>query len=164
VTRSEQDLIDDTSPLPVNHIQDGVYISGYRATEYAPRLRAAGITNVLKLYEDIPYFPTDFVTFENPLNDGEPVAPEALRRGTDFILNCVLEEEAVLVMCVAGISRSATFVLSYLLRRGHDLRDAYRLLKAGRPQASPHPKLWLSLIAHYQLKYTLEDVISWDRG
>ena len=50
----------------------------------------------------------------------------------------------VLVMCGAGISRSSTFVLAYLLERGYSLEDAWRLLSERHPAASPLPQMWRS--------------------
>lgn len=121
-------------------------------------MREAEITNVLKLYADIPYFPADFNTCENALKDAEFMQLEQLRRGVDFIVEHINAGESVLVMCGAGISRSSTFVLAYMLERGHDLREAYAALREKHPAAQPHPELWRSLIKHYHLNYTEDDL------
>ena len=147
--------------VPVDHVIDGVYISGWRATHFAGKLRAAGIVNVLKLYEDIPFFPADFNVFENTLDDGELIPPHVLDRGTQFVYEQAENGRPVLVMCGAGISRSSTFVLSYLLKKQYDLRDAFVLLKQSHPVAQPHPQLWQSLINRYQLPYRLDEVMHW---
>ena len=147
-----------TLPPSVDHVIDGVYISGWRATQYPAELREAEITNVLKLYEDIPYFPADFNTCENALKDGEFIQLEQLRRGVDFIVKHVNAGESVLIMCGAGISRSSTFVLAYMLERGHDLREASALLREKHPVAQPHPELLRSLIKHYHLHDSLDDL------
>jgi hypothetical protein len=52
-------------------------------------------------------------------------------------------------------------VLAYMVDHGHDLRDAYMLLKKAHPDADPHPALWRSLITHYQLAYSVEDAVDW---
>ncbi len=149
------------STLPFDHVIDGIYISGWRAIQYIPALRAAGIVHVLKLYPDHPYFPADFHTFENALEDGEFIDAPLLKHGVSFIKEQVQATRPVLVMCSAGISRSSTFVLAYLLEKGHDLPDAYRLLKRAHPDAEPHPRMWQSLITHYRLDYTLDDAWEW---
>ena len=154
-------MADLPSYVPANHVIDGIYISGWRATMFAEVLRECGITNVLKLFPDIPYFPEDFNVLENALDDGVFVPQEKLQRGVGFILEQVNAEKPVLVMCGAGISRSATFVLGALLERGHDLHDAFVLLREKRPIVGPHPQMWQSLIIHYQLDYTLEDAWRW---
>jgi protein-tyrosine phosphatase len=148
-------------PLAVDHVIDNVYISGLRATEQAWALRALNIRHVLKLYEDIPYFPADFQTYENVIEDGQIMPAGMLKRGTDFVVQQVEAGRPVLVMCAAGISRSSTFVLSYMVRQGYDLKDSFTLLRYHHPAANPHPMMWLSLISHYQLSYSLNDVLSW---
>ncbi|MFN8419008.1 MAG: dual specificity protein phosphatase [Anaerolineae bacterium] len=154
----------DLSAIPeVDHVADGVCISGYRATQYANELWQAGIRHVLKLYDDIPFFPRHFTVLNNYIEDGEPLTKDKLQRGVAFITEQVNAERPVLVMCAYGISRSSTFVLAYLLTRGHTLRQAYDLLKQRHPQANPHPLLWKSLIEHYQLTDRLEDVAKWGR-
>lgn len=145
--------------LPVDHVVDGIYISGWRATLYQDHLRAAGIINVLKLFEDIPYFSDDFNTFENPLEDGEVIPPGVLKRGVDFVTGHVDAGERVLVMCGAGISRSATFVLASMLKRGWEIRAAFKHLRAQHYEATPHPAMWRSLIVEYELDLTLGDAL-----
>lgn len=149
--------------VPVNAVIDGVYISGWRATDYQRELRAAGIFCVLKLYDGSPDFRSDFNALDMGINDGEYISKTTLARGAQYILREVKAGNRVLVMCGAGISRSSTFVLAYLLETGHDLGEAFALLRDKRPQADPHPMLWQSLIDHYALKYTLKDVMEWSR-
>lgn len=149
------------TPVPIDHVVDGIHISSWRATMYRDYLREAGIINVLKLYEDIPYFPADFNTLENVIEDGEFIPKEALKRGVNFVLENVNAGRSVLVMCTAGISRSSTFVLAALVERGYDLRAAFELLRKKHPTAAPHPELWRSLIQHYGLSYTAQEVMDW---
>lgn len=147
--------------LLIDHVVDGIYISGWRATLHADYLWEAGLTHVLKLYHGVPHFPDHFHTLENALEDGEFIPAETLRQGVDFVLEHINAGQPVLVMCGAGISRSASFVLAALVRRGYDLRDAYTLLRQKHPQATPHPELWRSLIEHYGLNYTVKDAMEW---
>jgi hypothetical protein len=145
----------------MDHVIDGVYISGWRATLMQDKLREANITHVLKLYESLPTFDPDFNVLDMPVEDGEPLIPELLKRGARFIVEQVDAGKPVLVMCGAGISRSATFVLAYMLERDHDLHDAYRLLHQNHPVAQPHPALWRSLIQYYDLNYTVDEAFDW---
>lgn len=143
--------------LPVDHVVDGIYISGWRATLYCDRLREVGITNVLKLFDDQPFFPDDFNVCTNVLADGEVIPPGVLRRGVDFVTKHVAAGKRVLVMCGAGISRSATFVLAAMLERGWEIRPAFILLREKHYEATPHPAMWRSLIVEYQLDLTISD-------
>lgn len=149
--------------VPVNHVLNGVYISGFRATEYPRELRRAAIYCVLKLYDGSPTFPPDFDVLDNALDDGEPITKSKMQRGVAYINEQVKAGNRVLVMCGAGISRSATFVLAYLLENGYDLHQAFDLLRGARPQVDPHPVLWQSLIDNYGLKVTLDQIMDWRR-
>jgi protein-tyrosine phosphatase len=147
-----------------DHVIDGVYVGGARAIYHIPELRTAGIKHVLKLYfdeTDWDQWPEDFVVCHNPLNDGEFIPLETLQRGVSFIKEHVAAGEPVLVMCGAGISRSSTFVLAYLLDSGYSLYDAWQLLRKQHPEAWPLPALWQSLIEHYHLPHRVEEVVGW---
>ncbi len=145
----------------IAHIINGVYVGGARAAYYAPELRQAEITHVLKLYFFEPTWPVDFVVCNNPLNDGEFVPRRQMMRGVTFIREARAADRQVLVVCGAGVSRSSTFVLAYLLECGYDLHDAWRLLRARHPEASPAQQMWASLLAHYELPYSMNDVVGW---
>ena len=146
---------------PIDRVIPGLYISGARAAYRAPLLRKAGITRVLKLYEGPPDWPPDFHVCDNPLEDGEPIPSYILTAGVAFIHQSMAAGEKVLVVCGAGISRSSTFVLAYLVESGYDLREAWRLLRQQHPIASPAPALWESLLTYYDLPYTLRDILEW---
>jgi protein-tyrosine phosphatase len=148
-------------PDYIDHVIDGVYIADDRAAFAENALRAEKITTVLKLYHGAPFFPMDFNTLDHPLDDGAFILPDDLQRGVKFIAKNVDAGRRVLIVCCAGISRSSTFALAYLLERGHDLRDAYTLLVEKHRFADPHPELWRSLIEYYHVTYTLEDIAQW---
>ena len=67
----------------------------------------------------------------------------------------------MLTVCGAGISRSSTFVLAYLLERGYVLPYAFYFLKRQHSGAEPHPALWETLFAYYHLNFTTSDVMNW---
>ncbi|MFY9457647.1 MAG: dual specificity protein phosphatase [Candidatus Spechtbacterales bacterium] len=53
--------------------------------------------------------------------------------------------EAVIVHCVAGISRSPSFVVAYLVWRGMTFKDAWKLVKEKHPDAGP----WLNTMESF---------------
>jgi len=59
---------------------------------------------------------------------------------------------AVLVHCVAGVSRSASICLAYLLKyRTRSLRAAYHLMCEKRPLVRPNIGFWRQLIRYEQV-------------
>ena len=68
---------------------------------------------------------------------------------------------AVLVHCAAGVSRSATLVLAYLMRRmGWQYLQAFGFVQQRRPYIRPNPGFVLQLQA-YQLY--LEKLVTWQQ-
>jgi len=60
----------------------------------------------------------------------------------------------VLVHCVAGVSRSATLCLAYLMKyEGKSLREAYDFLASVRPMVRPNLGFWKALIDFEQILY-----------
>jgi hypothetical protein len=149
------------TPTIIDHVVDGVYIGGWRATKFPIELRASHVVHVLKLYPDEPLWPGDFTVLEHSIEDGAPISATQMQIGVEFISRNIDDGKRVLVQCGAGISRSSTFVLAYLLARDYDLRTAWALLRDCHPLANPHPQLWESLIANYGLRYTLQEVMHW---
>lgn len=152
-----------SDPPVVGQVTPHLFIGGTRAWFAVEELRRRGITHILKLYFDDPYWPEPFVVFEHPLDDGVFIPWETLEEGLAFIRAVEAREEKVLVVCGLGISRSATFVLAHLLEKGGDLREAFLQLRAVRPQAWPARALWQTLITHYQAPYTLSDIDAWNQ-
>ena len=59
------------------------------------------------------------------------------------------ERGAVLVNCAAGISRSASFVIAYLMKmQQKNFIDALSLVKRARPRISPNPFFMEQLVAY----------------
>ena len=142
----------------LTHIVDGVFVSGAEVINTSRLLRRAGIKHVLKLYTGEPYLPSDLTVLELPIPDAQYILKATLNRGVDFIMRQVAADNRILVMCAAGISRSPALVLAYLLECSFDAREAYTLLLDSHPDTNVHSKLWSSLIDHYELSYTLDDV------
>jgi protein-tyrosine phosphatase len=121
-----------------------------------------GITSVLKLYESPPDWPPGFIVYNMPHPDGEPISDDRIARHIKFITDEIKAGHKVLVVCGAGISRSSTAVLAYLVSTGISLPDAYKLLKSRHPIANPNPVLWDCLIKYFKLHHTPMDILEWE--
>ncbi|PAV87259.1 hypothetical protein WR25_15127 [Diploscapter pachys] len=106
------------------------------ATHEVPNLRSLGDIQRTKLWlEDTPQ------TYIYP----------HLELQSDQIQALIADGGKVLVHCVAGVSRSASIVLAYLMKyRCRSLRDAYHLMKSKRPMVRPNIGFWRQLIAFEQ--------------
>jgi dual specificity phosphatase 12 len=69
-----------------------------------------------------------------PTEKIDSVFPEAI----EFISRCMLNDKAVLVHCRAGISRSATLVVAFLMFLGCDYKTAMRIVQTARPIVYPN--------------------------
>ncbi|XP_013883623.1 dual specificity protein phosphatase 16 isoform X4 [Austrofundulus limnaeus] len=75
-----------------------------------------------------------------PVNDSfcEKILPW-LDRSVDFIEKAKASNSRVLVHCLAGVSRSATIAIAYIMKRMElSLDEAYRFVKEKRPTISPN--------------------------
>ncbi|KAM3833512.1 dual specificity protein phosphatase 16 isoform 2-T3 [Vipera latastei] len=75
-----------------------------------------------------------------PVNDSfcEKIFPW-LDKSVDFIEKAKASNGCVLVHCLAGISRSATIAIAYIMKRmDMSLDEAYRFVKEKRPTVSPN--------------------------
>lgn len=73
--------------------------------------------------------------------DDEFCAPllEHLEEAVGFMRECVASGEGCLVTCTAGMSRSASVVIAYLMsEEGLPLRDAFKAVRAARPFIRPN--------------------------
>lgn len=146
------------SRTAVSPITSQLYVSGIDALEIPRKPREAGIGAVLRLDNgsDRAYLQwgSQYTLLDMPIRDGQPMQPDMLRKGSGFIHRQIQAGDKVLVHCMAGMSRSVTFALAYLIEHeGMSLPDAYALVVKGRPIAEPHPALIQSLVQTYDLPH-----------
>ncbi|XP_068133405.1 dual specificity protein phosphatase 16 [Hyperolius riggenbachi] len=87
-----------------------------------------------------PDFICDSHFLRIPVNDSfcEKILPW-LDKSVDFIEKAKASNGRVLVHCLAGISRSATIAIAYIMKRmDMSLDEAYRFVKEKRPTISPN--------------------------
>lgn len=104
------------------------------------RLRAHGVRACVDMKQE----GADPWAFESflwlPTVDHTPPSRVHLHMGISFLRHCEREKVPVFVHCMAGIGRSATAALAYLLAGPYQeqgVDDALLLLRAKRPQVHP---------------------------
>ncbi|KAM6174431.1 dual specificity protein phosphatase 14 isoform 2-T3 [Erethizon dorsatum] len=112
-------------------------------------LQSRGITCIVNATIEIPNFNwPQFEYVKVPLAD-IPHAPIRLYFDTvaDKIHSVSRKHGATLVHCAAGVSRSATLCIAYLMKYHNVcLLDAYNWVKARRPVIRPNVGFWRQLI------------------
>jgi predicted protein tyrosine phosphatase len=126
-----------------DRITDLVYLGSRIASiDDYDRLRAHGVRACVDMKQE----GADPWTFEAflwlPTVDHDPPSATHLQMGISFLRQCERGRLPVFVHCMAGVGRSSTLVLAYLLAgpfRGRDPREALDFLSSRRPVVNPNP-------------------------
>lgn len=136
-------------PLGVSRVTPSVYVCGAHALPGAVRALRPGL--IISAAPELPSPPEDYVPrhfvplLDTPSSDMLPY----MELVADLINEVVSNGEVVLVHCVAGVSRSVTLCLAYLVKwHKMTLRDAYHHTKQRRPQIRPNTGFFKQLIKY----------------
>jgi protein-tyrosine phosphatase len=133
----------------MDRIRPWLYIGKYRDTLNPNLLAVNRIEAMLQLAELVEH--PGIVSLYLPVEDFQPIPPDLLRQGIDFVRAQKQHEHRVLIACGAGINRSTAFAVAALREEeGLSLLDAFRAVKRVHPEAMPHPPIWASLCEYYQ--------------
>ena len=126
----------------VAKITDNLYLSSFIGAA-EPNLQKYNITCVITVCREVPQIQTNLRSdtlkqIESIKLDVLDKPTESLARYFDYVadkINEVANKKGVcLVHCVAGISRSATMVIVYLMKHlKMSLKEAHALVKSRRP-------------------------------
>ena len=139
--------------LAVNHILDGVYITNFKGADDREQLRALGVTHMASVGNEFvgKEHGDGFTHWDHDITDDEhqgEVMGTILHEAADFIESGLQSGGKVLVHCAAGISRSASVVLGWMvLHRGLTLRAAFEQLFSARPCVWPNEGFMAALSA-----------------
>ena len=124
----------------ITKVTDHLFISAVSAVK-PDRIRDLGITCIINCTVDMPLLNIPSVeTIRISIDDLPTVTISTyFERCIEKICETKKKGGKTLVHCMAGVSRSATIVLAYLMKgHGMTLRDAYYLLKARRSVIQPN--------------------------
>uniref|UniRef100_A0A8C6SJ29 Dual specificity phosphatase 22a n=1 Tax=Neogobius melanostomus TaxID=47308 RepID=A0A8C6SJ29_9GOBI len=141
----------------MNKVVDGLYLGNIRDSEDRESLSKNGITHILSVhnnakpvYEDMTYLciHADDASSQNLL--------QHFKESIGFIHECRLNGGACLVHCLAGVSRSTTLVVAYLMTvTKYDWEECLSAIKAVRSFVGPNYGFQQQL-QEYQMKLVSE--------
>ena len=147
---SNSNLNYNTHPT-MSMISEGLYIGSFADAKSKKFLTANKITHILSAaWELKPAFPDSYTYKQVKMSDKVDFdLTSHLEEAVSFIDSTINGRGRVLVHCYAGISRSVSCVIGYLVKhRSMCVADALMLIKAGRPQAMPNKGFIIKLEAY----------------
>ncbi|XP_055328215.1 dual specificity protein phosphatase 14-like [Paramacrobiotus metropolitanus] len=144
----------------VHQIVDFLYLSGANGAR-RDHIRERGITCVINCTIELSNLPLTNVEFINVKVDDSPYA--SIIRYFDSCADKIEEHRLaggkVLVHCMAGVSRSASIVIAYLVKyQNLSLKEAYAAVRAARSIIRPNPGFWKQLI-EYEYRIRKEESV-----
>ncbi|XP_012272135.1 dual specificity protein phosphatase 10 isoform X2 [Orussus abietinus] len=132
----------DIDSHPASRVLPFLYLGNGRDAADLQLLQALGATRVLNVTSQLPgYHEARGITYRQiPASDsGHQNLKQYFEEAFDFIEEARKAGSSVLVHCQAGVSRSATIAIAYIMRhKGLSMVEAYKLVKNARPIISPN--------------------------
>lgn len=139
-----------TRYINMSLIVEGLYLGDYTHATSKQWLKTHNVTHIVNCAKEHKnYFENDFVYLELKLDDSEgQEIYNAMERSYVFINNALELGGTVLVHCHAGISRSSSMIIYYLMKKYRLPFDrAYAIAKYKRNQVSPNAGFVQQLIS-----------------
>lgn len=144
----------------VAQITDQLFLSSAQPVTLE-RMRKIGISLIVNATMDVPCIRSPDIDCMQVTVDDTPFAQlrTYFDRVADRINHEVRKGGRVLVHCVAGVSRSSTLCMVYLMKyKNMTLRQAHDLCKSRRPYVRPNNGFWRQLIDYEQRLYGTNSV------
>lgn len=124
----------------MDKIVERLYLGNLKGASDAAALKKAGITHILQVAAGIkPFFPKEFTYKVISVND---TSSSSLLRHFPAAINFIKEgmkSGGVLVHCYAGVSRSASCVIAFLMSdKGITFQEAFAFASKRRPVIFPN--------------------------
>lgn len=134
--------VPDIDTHPVSRLLPFLYLGNSRDAADLARLLHLGTTWVLNVTAQLPgYHEQRGITYKQiPASDsGQQNLKQYFEEAFQFIEDARSKGFRVLLHCQAGVSRSATIAIAYIMKYQHlPMVEAYRRVKAARPIISPN--------------------------
>jgi len=140
----------DTKPdKEVHRVIENLFVGSQDAAMNEEALKSKNITHVLNVATGISYAHIDGITFctieildlpETNLINYFPRIFAFIEKG--------MTAGGILVHCNAGVSRSVSSIIGYLMSKGKTYQEAYDLVKKARPSAQPNDGFKKQLMAY----------------
>jgi len=143
---------------PIHNISPGLFLGNMRASENLALLKENKITHILVVGCDLEkHFPQEFVYHQVEVIDVEfEDMISHFHACIDFIENG-LKTGGVFVHCAAGISRSTTMIVAYLMQKNNwDLDTALRYTVERRKCVWPNMGFQNQLTLFHKLAYKVD--------
>lgn len=124
----------------INEIVPGLYLSSYGGASNIDYLKRIGITDIINLSDKENVAPTEFNYHRIQIADDPDADIKQYFAITNSIIDSVLETGGkVLVHCTAGVSRSPTIILAYLMvKNGYYMEEAFNFVYEKRRVIHPN--------------------------
>ncbi|XP_066512520.1 dual specificity protein phosphatase 18-like isoform X1 [Hoplias malabaricus] len=135
----------------VGQITEFLYISNGKAAKDSSAIAGLDITCIINATQDQgkPCLPTVEYVWVSVADSPETQLEEYFDSVADKIENVRAQRGRVLVHCCAGVSRSATLCLAFLIKHcSMSLLEAHELVKSKRPIIRPNSGFWTQLIRY----------------
>ncbi|XP_030073542.1 dual specificity protein phosphatase 18 [Microcaecilia unicolor] len=152
--RATSTLIKNPTLSGLSQVTDGLYISNAFAANNGASLSAKQIACVITVSKEKLNCTSPTVEYvQVPVSDSPHAClSDSFDSMTDKIHSVKMQGGRTLLHCDAGISRSATLCLAYLMKYDSmSLLEAHVWLKSCRPIIRPNTGFWKQLIS-YELK------------
>ena len=147
----------------MSKINDYLLIGDYKDSEDFYMLKNKGVTHILCAAGELkPNFPNKF-KYKYIRGSDEPKFDlgKHFDEAADFIYQAVRSGGKVMVHCYAGVSRSTSCLIAYLIKyKGYTFREGLELCLRGRPIVEPNPGFQRQLQAfeaYYNYNKRLEE-------
>lgn len=125
----------------MSEIMPGLFLGGEDTSTNMANLKEKHIDIIINVSECIPNcFESDFTYHRIPISDKPCVDIRKYFDETFEILNdAIINGKTVLVHCQAGISRSASIVIAYIMKKNKiNMNDSYKFVQMKRSCISPN--------------------------